>query len=140
MAHQKPSTMLRVFGLLLGIVVLIWLPIEESSVLGVLLISTLICSWMGTWLLRRTANSNMKPILRYLIIGGCAGLLIPPMALLLMAMKSGIHGHGRPDYTFSQMQSVISRLPFFVAGGLLVAAGAGVLGDYYQVHTREPEN
>jgi uncharacterized BrkB/YihY/UPF0761 family membrane protein len=131
--------MLRVFGLFLGIVVLIWLPIEESSVLGVLLISTLICSWMGTWLLYRTSNSNMKPLLRYLIIGSCVGLLIAPMALLLMAIKSGIHGHGRPDYTFSQMQSVISRIPFFVAGGLMVAAGAGVLANYYQVNTREPE-
>lgn len=126
--------------MLLAIIVLIWLPVEESSILGVLLISTLLCSWVGTWLLHRTANSNLKPILRYLIIGGCAGLLIAPMALLLMAMKSGIHGHGRPDYTLSQMQSVISRLPFFVAGGLLVGAGVGVLGNYYQVHTREPEN
>jgi hypothetical protein len=125
---------------LLGIVVLIWLPVEESSILGVLLVSILICSWMGTWLLYRTSNSNVKPLLRYLIIGGCVGLLIAPMALLLMAIKSGIHGHGRPDYTFSQMQSVISRIPFFVAGGLLVAAGAGVLANYYQVNTREPEN
>ena len=82
----------------------------------------------------------MNPILRYLIIGGSTGLLIVPVVLLLMAVKSGVHGHGRPDYTFSQMQSVISRMPFFVTAGLLVGAGVGILRIYFQNRASEVEN
>jgi hypothetical protein len=49
------------------------------------------------------------------------------LAILLMAIKTGIHGHGTPDYTLDQMQDVFSRMPFFVLGGVLLGAGSGLL-------------
>ena len=124
---NKTKTWLRLTGFLIGVVVLVWLPIEERSELGVLLISGLICTWIGVWLLHKTDTEGRHVILRFLLVGGGAGLLLAPLAVLLVAIKSGIHGHGSPDFTVSQMQTVISRLPYFVLVGILIGAGSGLL-------------
>ena len=79
------------------------------------------------WLLLRIGSSGKHTFLRHIVIGGGAGLLLVPLAILLMAIKTGIHGHGSPDYTLDQMQAVLSRMPFFVLGGALLGAGSGLL-------------
>ena len=119
---------MKLSGLLLGIVVLVWLPIEESSQVGVLVIAGLVCTWGAIWLLPRIGSSGKHTLLGHIVIGGGAGLLLVPLAILLMAIKTGIHGHGTPDYTVDQMQDVLSRMPFFVLGGVLLGAGSGLLG------------
>jgi hypothetical protein len=124
---NRSRTRLRTSGLLLGIVVLIWLPIEESSALGMLVVAVLICTWAGIWLLLKTDSYKEHGIIRHMLIGGGAGFLVAPLAILLMAIKTGIHGHGVPDFTIEQMQAVLSRMPYFIFGGLLVGAGIGLL-------------
>jgi hypothetical protein len=47
------------------------------------------------------------------------------VAIFLMALKSGIHGHGTPDFTVAQMQEILLRTPFFAISGLLVGLGSG---------------
>ena len=124
---DKKRIWLRFAGLLLAIGILVWLPIEESSELVVLVVSGLICIWGGVWLLTRTAADDRHLILRHVLVGSGAGLLVAPMAILLMAIKSGIHGHGIPDFTVNQMQTVISRIPYLILGGVLLGAGSGLL-------------
>ena len=124
---DKKRTWLRFAGLLLAIGIMVWLPIEESSELGVLVVSGLICIWGGIWLLTKTGVDDKHLILRHILVGFGAGLLVAPVAILLMAIKSGIHGHGSPDFTVSQMQNVLSRVPYFALGGVLVGTGSGML-------------
>lgn len=124
---NKSRTWLKLSGLLLGIVVLVWLPVEESSQVGVLVIAGLVCTWGAIWLLLRIGYSGKHTLLRHIVIGGGAGLLLVPLAILLMAIKTGIHGHGTPDYTLDQMQDLLSRMPFFALGGVLLGAGSGLL-------------
>ena len=124
---DKKQTWLRFAGLLLAIGILVWLPIEEGSELGVLVVSGLICIWGGVWLLGKTSVDDKHLILRNILVGFGAGLMVAPVAILLMAIKSGIHGHGSPDFTVSQMQIVLSRLPYFVLVGILIGAGSGLL-------------
>ena len=97
---------MRFSGLLLGILVLVWLPVEESSVLGVLVIAGLICTWGGIWLLFKTGSYRRHGIVRHVLIGGLAGFFVVPAAITLMAIKTGIHGHGTPDFTVEQMQAL----------------------------------
>jgi hypothetical protein len=112
--------------LLLGIGVLVWLPIEEQSELGVLVISGAVCTWAAVWLFVKPIDSDRQLIVRHSLVGAGAGLAIAPLAILLMAFKSGIHGHGTPDFTVAQMQFVLSRTPYFVLSGALVGLGSAL--------------
>jgi hypothetical protein len=117
---------LRLTALILGFGILIWLPVEDQSELGVLIASGAICTWFATRLLITAPQENRQLILRHVLVGSGSGLLFAPIALILMAVKSGIHGHGTPDFSVDQMQSVISRIPFFVLSGFLIGLGSGV--------------
>ncbi len=123
---RKETLWLRTGGLILGIGILVWLPFEERSELGVLLISGAICTWSAFWILRVRVESEKQLLLRHGVIGAGAGLLIVPVALLLMALKTGLHGHGTPDFTVGQMQLVLSRVPYFIISGFLVGVGSGL--------------
>jgi hypothetical protein len=116
----------RISGLILGIGILIWLPVEEQSELGVLIISGVICTWSAVWILRGPVENDRQILLRHGVVGVGAGLLLAPLAVLLMALKTGIHGHGTPDFTVGQMQLVLSRVPYFVLSGFLVGMGIGL--------------
>ena len=136
-ASNRSPTWLRICGLLLGIVVLVWLPVEESSELGVLLIAALICTWFGIWLLYKTGPHVEHMVWINIIIWGAMGLLLAPLAIFLMAIKTGIHGHGTPDFTADQMQTFISRMPFFILGGILSGTGLGLLRIAKRNESRE---
>jgi len=116
----------RFTALLLGFGILVWLPVEDQSELGVLIASGLICTWMAALLLITPPQKNRQLILRHALVGSGAGFILAPLAIILMAVKSGIHGHGTPDFSVDQMQSVISRIPFFVLSGFLIGLGSGV--------------
>jgi hypothetical protein len=54
-------------------------------------------------------------------------LLIPPIALLLMAFKSGLRGHPAPDFTPAQVIAVLRSIPIWGLSGLLLGLGAALL-------------
>lgn len=121
------SAWLRISTFLLGVVVLVWLTIEENSEFGVLLISGLLCTWGAVFFLNKIHPCRKQFVLWHVAVGGAAGLLLAPLAILLMALKSGIHGHGTPDFVLGQVQAILSRVPIYIAAGVLTAAGSGLL-------------
>jgi len=122
----KGHVWFRLTALLLGFGILIWLPVEDQSELGVLIASGAICTWIGARLLITPPKKDWQLILRHALVGSGAGLILAPLAIILMAFKSGIHGHGTPDFSVAQMQSVLSRIPFFVLSGFLIGLGSGI--------------
>jgi hypothetical protein len=116
----------RLTALFLGFGILIWLPVEDQSELGVLIASGAIATWIGARLLITAPKKDWQLILRHALVGSGAGLILAPLAIILMAFKSGIHGHGTPDFSVAQMQSVLSRIPFFVLSGFLIGLGSGI--------------
>jgi hypothetical protein len=117
----------RISAFLLGIIALIWLSIEDVNVSGVAILSGAICLWTALWIMIRPVGGGKMIILRHSLVGMGAGFAIAPLAILLMALKSGLHGHGFPDFTVAQMQEVLSRTPYFAFSGLLIGLGSGVL-------------
>jgi hypothetical protein len=115
----------RLSALILGFGILIWLPVEDQSELAVLIASSAICIWIAARLLITPPETDRQLILRHALVGSGAGLILAPIAIILMAVKSGIHGHGTPDFSIGQIQSVISRIPFFVLSGFLIGLGSG---------------
>lgn len=101
----------------------------------VVLISGGICTWAAAWFLVKPLEGNRQIILRYGLVGMGAGLAVALLGIILMALKSGIHGHGTPDFTVAQLQEVMSRLPFFTISGLLIGLGSG----FFRMVRRDPQ-
>ena len=93
--------------------VLAWLPFEDRSILIPVLLALPVAGLVG----RLCYQSFHWSMLR---CGLVAGLVVAPATLLWMAFKTGVHGHGIPDFTALQIMAVIKSTPAWVlAGGLL---------------------
>ena len=60
-----------------------------------------------------------------IVVGGVIGAGAVISTILLMFMKTSLHNHIYPDYTFSLMAGIAERLPaWIIAGGLIGLAMA----------------
>lgn len=106
-----------------GILILMWLPIEDSNEVTAIIFGLLIS---GIFSLRLTlVRQQSKNLLRITLIGLLAGLVIVPIALILIAFKTGLHSHGIPDFPANQILSMLGRIPLFALGGLFLGLGSG---------------
>jgi hypothetical protein len=114
---------LRLLSILAGVLLLGWLPFEDGRLTWVLVFAGVLCALGAGFVLinKKAPEIRTRDIL---LAGLLAGLMITPVALFLMAFKSGIHDHGTPDFTLSQAFWVILRTPFWTAAGVLIGLGA----------------
>jgi hypothetical protein len=106
---------------------LVWISFEDQSVTAVILFAAAICMLATTWLLARSKRSpSGKGWLVYPLAGLLGGLATAPLALLLMAIKTGLHGHPTPDYTAAQIVTILISAPIWVVAGLVIGLGAGL--------------
>jgi len=117
---------LRLTGLLLSVVILLWISFEDRSESVVVLLSAAICAWWAVRLLVGRPSGKIIVLIRHIIVSTLSGLAIAPLAILLMAFKSGIHGHGTPDFTIQQIHLVLLRTPYLAVGGLLLGIGSAL--------------
>lgn len=61
--------------------------------------------------------------------GGLMGLTLGLLALLFMAMKTGLHGHG-PEFSPAEINWVLGQLPLWTAAGLSAGLGLGLIVLY----------
>ena len=125
---------LRLSALILGGILVLWVAIEDHSELTVLFFSLLICGLAAAYLLTRgstddegdNADDKGKSITKRLIlfpmVGVVAGLAITLVAIFLMAFKSGVHGHGTPDYSPEQVITIVSSTPIWVLVGVFLGS------------------
>ncbi len=126
-ATLRAHRILRLAVILLGVVILLWLSFEDQderrAILLAALLSTLgavatgmhFSGWLrGYWLV---------------ILGAVFGFLVPLLAVLLMVIKTGLHGHGVPDFTLAQITAVLRLIPVWSGVGVLVG-GAAALFEY----------
>ncbi len=123
----KVSSLLRLSALVLGAALLFWLPFEDTHDRWTVLFASAGSAWFAARFLARRRPSRPWPFLRQSLLAGLlAGLAVGPLASFLMIFKTGLHGHGAPDFTLEQMAAVLLRTPFFVASGLLLGLGYGL--------------
>ena len=127
-AKQSTSVPLqmRYFAILLGIALLFWLPIEDSAEAWAILFAIAISTWLAIALLLIKRISFRSILFDHVFVGTFAGILVTPIALLLMAFKIGLHSHEVPDYTIQQVISAIWKTPIWIIGGFLIGAGSGI--------------
>lgn len=117
---------LRLSGLVLGILLFVWLPFEDITERWVILFSLAISTWMAVRLSIAYQVHARYFLPLQVLTGTLAGLAVSPVALLLMAFKSGIHGHGVPDFTPQQVVDVLGRTPFWGSAGLFLGLGCAL--------------
>jgi hypothetical protein len=133
---------LRLGFIFLGIFILLWLPVEDSSltlvltisvctsILGVLaLLSLQLQRWASAAQEGETGlqdRQGRKAILVYPLAGMLAGVAVTLAAIAWMAIKTGVHGHGAPDYTPAQVSLVIRLAPLWVGLGLITGVLAAI--------------
>ena len=125
----KPGTtrQTRLLAILLGISLLAWVSLEDQSVTLALLFAAVICMLAAAeWLASSTRLSTGKGWLAYPLAGLVGGAATAPTALLLMAIKTGLHGHTVPDYTPAQMSAVLTSFPIWAGAGAIIGLGTGI--------------
>ena len=131
----KSSIGLRIFGIIIGFLCLIWLPFEDTSTFYTVGLAVMICAWLAFRVVVQT-----KPHLNHhILIGTATGIAVVPITIVLMAVKSGIHAHGFADFQRLQVLQVIATFPYWTLGGLLIGLIVGVCRKRF-THTKFEEN
>jgi hypothetical protein len=109
---------LRVTGALWIILALIWLPFEDIAIWTAVALAAAGCLWLWGRFLSKPDSNRW----RNLISGALLGAGAPLFAIFLMAMKSGLHGHGFADFTARQVLGVLNLIPITLLVGLALSA------------------
>jgi hypothetical protein len=129
MSNLKSSTIplrLRYLAIILGMVFFLWIPFEDTSEVPAILLAIAVCCWLATVFLVRIQKTSKVALHNFVIIGTFAGVAITPLTLVLMTLKTGLHGHSTPDFTPHQLISVIRRTPIWIISGFLIGLGSGI--------------
>lgn len=119
----------RAATLLWGVYALVWLALE-----GDVGRDGLLAGWglalLALWVAVRLLGGRELGPGRVAALGAAAGLgwgaALGPAVLLLMALKTGLHGHGL-EYTAAQITWVAAQWPWWVAAGGIAGVGVALL-------------
>jgi hypothetical protein len=115
------------FALTVGILLFLWLRIEDSAVFPAVFMgfgSTLTAGYL--WLTTRFGGKSLP--MRYLfpgaaLLGALSGLAVSAVSAALMLLKNGMHGHAFPDYPFGVIVETLQRAPLWALAGALACLG-----------------
>lgn len=120
---------LKWLTIVVSIYAIIWISLEGDLRQVFLLSAGLVILLMG-YLLQRFLAGRILSLFAWLglCVGGgvILGLIFGILTLTLMAIKTGLHGHG-PEFTPDEIAWVLSQIPLWSALGLLVGTGLGAL-------------
>jgi hypothetical protein len=112
---------LLLWTIILAISLLIWTQLEDLSPGRALLFATAVCLTAGihAWF-RSNKNPCIRLWLRYPLGAAGLGFSTPLLAAFFMVFKSGLHGHGFPDYLFEDYLAALALIPLYTVAGLAI--------------------
>lgn len=129
-AWLKLSRWFRITLVIASLLWFFWLGIEDPGTITVLILAAVILTPIAIWSFNRYIapwpRSGARRFAAILILGLLSGIVIAPLAILLMAVKTSLHNHVVPDFTRADVIEVIDSAPAWTLGALLLAA-AGAL-------------
>lgn len=107
----------RLAGIVLGFLLVFWLPVEDTNAIVLLGLSTSLSAWLAMrwWLNRKREVKNGH----YMVLGSLAGLAVSMIAMLFIAIKAGLHAHGFTDFAPTQLRDILLSTPWWGFAGLL---------------------
>jgi len=117
---------LGLFSFALGAAFLFWLPFEHSQIsIPVFLAFVASLLWAARISISRSLKTY-KDLAWQAWIGILAGLAVAPLAVFMIFFKNGLHDHGVPDFTPTQILFILHRTPLWGGVGLLIGLGIGI--------------
>ncbi len=120
---DKPPPWLRLTAFGVGTVAMLWLPVEDVSETGALMIAIAVSTLFAAQYFTVVRELRMK---QYLAGGTVAGVLVCPLTIALLIFKNGLHAHSTPDFSAQQLFSILKRTPYWGLGGVLLGLGVGL--------------
>jgi hypothetical protein len=123
MAERRRPRWLALATLLTGMVVFVWLSLEENSLWSALALGSA-CTALSLLHAHHAYAlwARLRRIVRAALIGGLLGGGTALAALCLMFLKTAAHAHIVPDYSLEQMLGIALRVPVWTAAGVLLGA------------------
>ena len=114
-----------------GIILLVWLSLEDNGTFSVALLGTGATILYSTiWLLKRSGG-QVLPLRLWLpgliLFGGIVGALSTLTTTLLMFFKTGWHGHEFADYPPQMLLAMLQRLPVWMLAGALIGLAVALI-------------
>ncbi len=126
--HKLPG--LKWLTAVVGVYGVIWIGLEGGLWRSVLL-AVGVTAVSLLYLLQKYLGGRVLPMGKWLGVTAVSGLLLglgsSLLTLLLMAVKTGLHGHG-PEFSLAEIEWVINQIPLWTAVGLLIGLGIGMIG------------
>ena len=125
--HPLTKVKLRLSATALGIVLLFWIPVEDTTLVPALLLGTAICALTLVALWTKISKMTKAQTVVVAFAGLLAGGAVPVVAALLAIFKNGLHSHGYPDFINAQLLDLLTRIPVWSAAGMFTAFGVHLL-------------
>jgi hypothetical protein len=126
MMFPKKIPGLRVVTVLTAIYGIAWMSLEGNLTRVTIMGSAVSLLLVGSLMQRYVGGKKFQLGVWLLVIGFgglLAGIGIGVLTFFLMALKTGIHGHG-PEFQPAEIEGVLSMIPLWGLAGL--AAGSGL--------------
>jgi hypothetical protein len=110
---------------------LVWLGVERALVSGLALSCGAACLVAGRLLEKGLGGRRLSHLRWWVLCGGIGagiGLSTPLLALSLMAIKTGLHGHG-PEMSPAELHWIWSQTPWWAVAGSLAGLGVCLLAQ-----------
>ena len=108
----------------------VWIAVEDRRLGPVLLLAALVSSAFAITGLARWRSGRLVGRRRWLVestgVGLIAGAMVAPIAILLILIKISIHAHGTPDFSLTDIGSVLEREPVWMLAGMLCGEALGL--------------
>ena len=120
---------LRLFSILVAIYAVVWISLEGARQ-QVILLAVVFMLVIAGYLVQRILGGNRLSARHWVLYSAGLGLFIGLgsafLTLILMAVKTGLHGHG-PEFTQAEIEWVIGQIPLWTLAGLIAGVGLGLL-------------
>ncbi|UCG22772.1 MAG: hypothetical protein JSW55_11365 [Chloroflexota bacterium] len=120
---------LKWLTIIVGLYGVVWLSLEGA--IGQVIVLALGLALLGAgYVTQRLIGGRELPLGHWLLfagaLGAITGLACGLLVLALMAIKTGLHGHG-PEFTASQIEWAVGQIPLWMLSGTIAGLGLGLL-------------
>jgi|SRR5690606_21009622 len=137
----KPATKARFLLIGYGLILLVWLSVEDNSAVSVAVLGTgTAIIYTSVWIANRFGEKEL-PLkiwsIGLVLAGTVMGALSALSTATLMFFKSSWHGHIFPDYPLQMIADMLLRTPIWALSGALLGVSCAIFLFLYHTNLNQ---
>lgn len=137
----KPATKARFLLIGYGLILLVWLSLEDSSTVSVAVLGTgTSLIFTNVWIANRFGEKDLSLKIWFIglvLAGIIMGALSALSTAILMFFKSSWHGHIFPDYPPQMIADMLLRTPIWALSGALLGLSCAIFLFLYHTNLNQ---